>query len=145
MADNIENKENQDLGPRKFFPTQLSLTIRVIVGAYVIYSMYEAFTSSDEKSTILYVLIVLLTIIGAVLVVWSLKKLIKGEYAGGKADLWKDLDEEDEVKPQDKLEDTSETDEDSSNLGEDAVTVEDTASKEEELENVNDIAEVIEP
>jgi len=130
MADNIETKENNELVEKKkvkVYPTQVMLTIRVIVGGYVLYSMYQVMTSEASKSTAMYAMVVVLALVGGFLVVWSLKNLVMGEYEGGKADKNREIEENTvSALETEKVSEAEET-------------------KESEVESVNDIAEVIEP
>ena len=78
--------ENSDEGKRSY-PTQVVLTIRMIVGIYVFYLAYQIVTSPDELSILMWVFVVLFFIAGAGLVVMSVKHFICGEYEGGKKDV----------------------------------------------------------
>ena len=91
---------------KKSYPTQVVITIRVIVGAYVLYNMYDILTNNTEKSILMYIVAVLMGLAGLVLVVIGVKNLIMGEYEGGRADKREASD--DEEKTADKL-DASET------------------------------------
>lgn len=99
-----ENKNTQEnaVTPKRY-PTQLVLTIRVIVGAYVLYSMYEVLSSGDEKSTLMYVAVALIAVIGLIILVWALKMLICGQYEGGKADEWSKMKAEEEANSQEEV------------------------------------------
>ena len=115
--DQIQEVDNEE--KPKIYPTQLSLTIRVIVGGYVLYNMYGILKTFSEHDLWLNILAVVLSVVGLVLIVLSLKNLVKGEYEGGKADTRTEEHE-------DGSDESEETDD-------------------SEIENVNDIAEVIEP
>ena len=78
-------EENRPKQTRRY-PTQVVLTIRVIVGAYVMYLAYQIVTSGEEKPWYIYIFVVLFVVVGIAMIVWSLKHLILGEYEGGKAD-----------------------------------------------------------
>jgi len=82
-ADNSEEKKS------KFVTNQTVLTIRVLVGGYVAYLGYDII-KTEEKALVSTIFAGLFIVIGAFLVIWSLKKLIKGEYQGGKADIISD-------------------------------------------------------
>ena len=71
---------------KKVLASQTSLTIRIVVGAYILYNMYQVYTSDSEKSVFIIIMMVLLSLISLVLIVFSLKHFIMGEYVGGKAD-----------------------------------------------------------
>ena len=69
------------------YPTQMALTIRGIVGAYVIYLAYQLMTSKDELTALMWAAVVLFIVAGSGLVILSLKHYITGEYEGGKKDV----------------------------------------------------------
>lgn len=71
---------------KKVFTTQTSLSIRIIVGAYILYNMYQIYTSDSEKSVFIIVMMILLSVVSLALIVFSVKNFIMGEYVGGKAD-----------------------------------------------------------
>lgn len=79
-----ENRKKQE----RRYPSQLSLTIRVIVGGYLDYEAYSIMTSGLEKSPYIYIAVVAFVIIGTILAAWSLLYLALGKYEGGKADHW---------------------------------------------------------
>ena len=78
--------ENSDEGKRSY-PTQVVLTIRMIVGIYVFYLAYQIVTAPDELSILMWAFVVLFFIAGAGLAVMSVKHFICGEYEGGKKDV----------------------------------------------------------
>lgn len=78
-----EVKEN---GSRTNFPTQAVLTIRAIVGGYVLYLAYQIITSDSEISPFMWAAVALFIIAGVALIVMSVKHFILGEYVGGKRD-----------------------------------------------------------
>ncbi|MBR6159095.1 MAG: hypothetical protein IKQ40_02240, partial [Lachnospiraceae bacterium] len=69
------------------YPTQAALTIRGIVGAYVIYLAYQLMTSKDELTAIMYAAVGLFIVAGSGLIIMSIKRFISGEYEGGKKDV----------------------------------------------------------
>ncbi len=79
-----EDVTNEQKGP--VYPTQLSLTIRTIVGAYVIYLAYQIITSPDELTPFLWAGVILFIVAGSALVIMSVKRFILGEYEGGRRD-----------------------------------------------------------
>ena len=90
-------EENRPKQTRRF-PTQAVLTIRVIVGAYVMYLAYQIVTSGEEKPWYIFIFVVLFVVVGILMIAFSLKHLILGEYDGGKADHYEeDNAEEEEV------------------------------------------------
>lgn len=66
--------------------TRMALIIRSIVGIYILYLAYSLTVSEDEKSMLIKIFTVLFYIVGVFLIGVSAKKLLKGEYQGGKAD-----------------------------------------------------------
>lgn len=72
------------------YPTQIVLSIRAIVGAYVLYQAYLVATSKDPKSTFMWIAVVVIAVCGFGFVVTSILHFIRGEYEGGKADTSKD-------------------------------------------------------
>ena len=91
----MEEKNNNNNTPKRY-PTQLVLTIRVIVGAYVLYSVYEVMTSGEDKSLWMYLAVAFIAIAGTIILGWALKMLICGQYEGGKADEWSKMKAEEE-------------------------------------------------
>lgn len=87
------NENKNDNSPKRY-PTQLVLTIRVLVGAYVLYSVYEVMTSGEDKSMWMYLAVAFIAVAGTVILVWALKMLICGQYEGGKADKWSQENQE---------------------------------------------------
>ncbi len=77
-----DEKEN-----RSKYPTQLVLTIRTIVGAYVIYLAYQIITSDGAKSIPIWAAVILFIVAGSALVIMSVKHFILGEYEGGRKDV----------------------------------------------------------
>ena len=74
-----ENKNN--------FLTQGVLTIRAIVGIYVLYLAYQIITSDGEKTPLIWAAVALFIVAGSALVIMSVKHFICGEYVGGKKDI----------------------------------------------------------
>ncbi|MBR2530218.1 MAG: hypothetical protein IKE35_04235 [Lachnospiraceae bacterium] len=68
------------------FPTQAVLTIRAIVGIYVVYLAYQIITSDSEITPWMWGAVGLFIVAGSGLVVMSVKRFICGEYVGGKKD-----------------------------------------------------------
>ena len=69
------------------YPTQAVLTIRTIVGVYVLYLAYQVITSGNKLSIPMWAAVILFIVAGSVLVVMSIKHFICGEYEGGKKDV----------------------------------------------------------
>ena len=70
----------------KKYPPQMSLTIRAIVGAYVLYLAYQIATSDSEVTIPMWIAVGIFVIAGTGLVIMSIKHFICGEYEGGKKD-----------------------------------------------------------
>ena len=77
----------EESGSKNNYPTQLVLTIRTIVGAYVMYLAYQIITSGSEITPFMWAAVVLFIVAGAGLVIMSVKRFITGEYEGGKKDV----------------------------------------------------------
>lgn len=85
----MEENKNQNN-----YPTQVMLTVRGIVGAYVLYQAYSIATSDSPKTTAMWMFVVLFVVCGAGFLATSIKHYILGEYQGGKADLAQNQDAE---------------------------------------------------
>lgn len=87
-ADIIETGEKSDAisedetGKSKNYPTQVVLTIRAIVGAYVFYLAYQIVTSGNELSIPMWIAVIVFFVAGAGLVIMSIKHFICKEYSG---------------------------------------------------------------
>ncbi len=80
------DKETGEETAKKNYPLQASLTIRAIVGGYVLYLAYQIITSKSEISPWMWVAVGVFVIAGCGLVIMSVKHFICGEYIGGKKD-----------------------------------------------------------
>lgn len=87
-----EKSENVQDTKKKSYPSKGMLSIRIVVGAYILYNMYEIIVSDSEKSVLIYVLVAALTVAAGIIIVMSIIRYIKGEYSGGKADKAKSED-----------------------------------------------------
>lgn len=65
-------------------PAQITVILRMVAGAYLLYLAFgllgEAINATGGRQLLQIGSLVLFTAVGVVLCVWSLKKLIKGEY-----------------------------------------------------------------
>ena len=79
-------------------PTQSMLSIRAVVGVYLIYLAYDiANTEAMTVSRIGIILFCILFVIaGIVLVIMTIRSFIRGEYVGGKADFTEEEHEEED-------------------------------------------------
>lgn len=94
-----QNNEKKKI-PTKQLPTKLTLTIRLLVGAYLLYTAYGLFpgatSATEENHLLLAVFMVLFAVIGVLLLVVSGRSLLQGRYADGELD----AGEEEEVQDQ---------------------------------------------
>ena len=88
-VDTSPAQEMQAVEPEraKNYPTQAVLTIRAIVGAYVLYLAYQIITSDNEVTPLMWAAVGLFIVAGSGLVIMSVKHFICGEYEGGKKDV----------------------------------------------------------
>lgn len=68
------------------YPTQVVLSIRAIVGGYLVYLAYQIITSGNEINIPMWIAVGIFIVAGAALVIMSVKHFICGEYEGGKKD-----------------------------------------------------------
>ena len=85
----IETVEEAETEPEKKsnYPTQVALTIRAIVGGYVVYLAYQIITSKNALTVPMWIAAGVFIVAGIALVVMSVKHYICGEYEGGKKDI----------------------------------------------------------
>ena len=86
LSDTESIEPEPDKQPKSAYPTQVVLTIRTIVGGYLVYLAYQIITSGSKISAWMWAPVILFIIAGAALVVMSVKHFICGEYEGGKKD-----------------------------------------------------------
>ena len=60
--------------------TRLNLYIRIIVGAYLLYLVYDIFSDKPEFTPVLIAGMILLFLAGSAVVIWSVVLLIKKDY-----------------------------------------------------------------
>jgi len=91
--------DNNEKKTKRYLPNQSMLTIRVVVGGYLVYLAYDIV--STEALTVPRIGIILFSILFAVaglfIVIATIRSFIKGEYIGGKADFTEDEYEEDNM------------------------------------------------
>ncbi len=79
-------------------PTKVTLTIRVLVGGYLLYTAYslrEAIQTSVGREHIFFLLFtVLFVLCGVFLVLHSGRELLRGRYVGGALDETEEAEEE---------------------------------------------------
>lgn len=79
--------------PVKYLPTKISLTLRIVVAAYLIYLGYGLLTADGAKTWYAWVFGIGFCVIGLAFCVLSGKSLLMGQYQGGAAD--PEMNEED--------------------------------------------------
>ncbi len=76
--------------PTKYLPPKFSLTIRILVGAYVIYLSYGLMDGvvggEGRDKYFLGIFMVAFAVIGLLLVFFSGRDLLRGKYVGGEMD-----------------------------------------------------------
>ena len=97
MEDNKKEKKR-----RSGLPTQMGLIFRIVAGGYLIYLAYSIYTGSGSieggEKIAFIAAIVIFVIVGAVIVLQSLRAMQRGEYVGGAADSGKNEDQSEEKK-----------------------------------------------
>ena len=86
-----QNKDNEKKKiPTKQLPTKLTLTIRLLVGAYLLYTAYGLFpgatSPTEENHLFLAFFMVVFAVIGVMLLVVSGRSLLQGRYVDGELD-----------------------------------------------------------
>lgn len=88
MSDSVKKENDKKKG--RILPQKGLLFIRLIVGAYLLYTSYSLIdsvrTNAEGKGWLFLIFIVLFTICGIFLIILSGKQLKNGEYAGGAMD-----------------------------------------------------------
>lgn len=83
----IEDQPEAESEKKSKYPTQLNLTIRAIVGGYVLYLAYQLVTSKDELTTLMWGAVAVFVLAGTALIILTVKHFVCGEYEGGKKDV----------------------------------------------------------
>lgn len=86
-----QNKDNEKKKiPTKQLPTKLTLTIRLLVGVYLLYTAYGLYpgatSSVEENHLLLAFFMVFFAVIGVLLMALSGRALLQGRYVGGELD-----------------------------------------------------------
>lgn len=88
--ENNGSEENNERNMGKRLPRQNSLMIRILVGAYLLYTSYSLLDSfingGDMNKYMLGAFILFFTVIGILLILLSGRDLYRGRYVGGKMD-----------------------------------------------------------
>lgn len=85
----MENQDNEKR-PFKYYPTKVTLGIRLVVGAYLLYTSYKLLdgvqNGEGRERMFIGIFMILFVIVGLLLVLFSTYFLLKGRYQGGPAD-----------------------------------------------------------
>ena len=97
-----QNTKKNEKIPSKYLPTKFMLTIRVLVGAYLLYTAYSLIdgvvNGAGRDKYFLGIFMVAFTIIGILLMIFAGRDLMRGKYIGGELDAGDDeADEADEA------------------------------------------------
>lgn len=85
-----EDAMTEEVAKARSLPTPMMLFMRILVGAYLVYTSYEVYKGSltdGNPGMFFIVCAVLFAIAGAGVVILGLKDLIKGKYRGGPLDI----------------------------------------------------------
>lgn len=78
---------NEENNTNKYLPTKISLTVRILVGVYLLYTAYSLTgaigTHTGGELLFFIFFTAAFAVIGAALILLSGRALIKGKYAGG--------------------------------------------------------------
>lgn len=86
-----KEKETQE-NNKKVLPTQAMLFLRGAVGVYLMYLAYDLFLDESRSASRMVIIIfsIIFMVAGAVIVFGIIRTWIRGEYVGGKADIWEE-------------------------------------------------------
>lgn len=97
----MEQNNGKKKKPTGQLPTKLTLTIRLLVGAYLLYTAYGLFpgatSSTQEDHLFLAVFMVLFAVIGVLLLAISGRALLQGRYVDGALDAGEEEKTQDET------------------------------------------------
>lgn len=81
---NDQNKKDK----KTYLPTQAMLILRGSIGVYLMYLAYELFRDESKVAPRMIVIVfsIVFMVAGAIIFVGIIRKYIRGEYVGGKAD-----------------------------------------------------------
>lgn len=95
-----KNQKNEKI-QSKYLPTKFMLTVRVLVGAYLLYTSYSLIDSvvngAGRDKYFLGMFMIAFTIIGILLMFFAGRDLLRGKYIGGEMDAGEEVDIEQEV------------------------------------------------
>lgn len=86
----MEKKEKNQKIETKYLPTKFMLTVRVLVGAYLLYTSYSlidgVMNGEGRDKYFLGIFMIAFTIIGIALMIFAGRDLLRGKYVGGEMD-----------------------------------------------------------
>lgn len=95
MDDRKKNKKRQG-----GLPTQMGLVFRMAAGAYLLYLAYSIYSGAGNVTGVergaFIAAITVFAIVGAIVVISSLRAMQRGEYEGGEGDYRKEIEKEKE-------------------------------------------------
>lgn len=95
-----KNQKNEKI-QSKYLPTKFMLTVRVLVGAYLLYTSYSLIDSvvngAGRDKYFLGMFMIAFTIIGILLMFFAGRDLLRGKYIGGEMDAGEEADIEQEA------------------------------------------------
>lgn len=95
-----KNQKNEKI-QSKYLPTKFMLTVRVLVGAYLLYTSYSLIDSvvngAGRDKYFLGMFMIAFTIIGILLMFFAGRDLLRGKYIGGEMDAGEEVDIEQEA------------------------------------------------
>ncbi len=95
-----KNQKNEKI-QSKYLPTKFMLTVRVLVGAYLLYTSYSLIDSvvngTGRDKYFLGIFMIAFTIIGILLMFFAGRDLLRGKYIGGEMDAGEEEDIEQEA------------------------------------------------
>lgn len=93
-------KKNEKIESR-FLPTKFMLTVRVLVGAYLVYTSYSLIdgvvNGTGRDKYFLGIFMIAFAIIGILLMLFAGRDLLRGKYIGGELDAGDAQEDEGEV------------------------------------------------
>ena len=80
-------------------PTSMMLFLRIFIGGYLCYLAYQLLNTSDISisQTLIYVICTVFFIAGGIIIILSLKMILRGEYLGGFGDTQNDEENIEEI------------------------------------------------
>ena len=101
-----QNTDKNEKVASRFLPTKFMLTVRVLVGAYLVYTSYSlidgVINGTGRDKYFLGIFMVAFAIIGILLMFFAGRDLLRGKYIGGELDAGDDEIIEAEAEPEEK-------------------------------------------